>query len=80
MNLGPQPTVDPNSPSAVEVHLLEQNLDLSEVELTIEPVKRIRGQQRFKDLKELSKQIGLDAKEAKIFLEQNKQKDHPIMG
>ncbi len=61
MNLGPQPTVDPNAPSAVEIHLLNQQIDLRECELTIEPVERLRGQKRFKDLDELSCQIALDA-------------------
>ena len=64
MNLGPQPTVDPDSPSAVEVHLLGQEIDLRNNELIIEPVQRLRGQQRFSSLEELSKQISLDASSA----------------
>lgn len=68
MNLGPQPTVDPNSPSAVEVHLLDQQLDLEGCELLVEPVRRLRGQQRFADLEELSLQIGRDADEARSTL------------
>ena len=51
MNLGPQPTVDPTSPSAVEVHLLDKELDLLGIELKIEPVKRIRFQQKFQILR-----------------------------
>ena len=69
MNLGPQPTIDPESPSAVEVHLLNQKLDLSGKKLIIEPVKRLRGQERFQSLKELSNQIGIDAQLAKQNLE-----------
>ena len=65
MNLGPQPTVDPQAPSALEVHLLDQEIDLKGSELIIEPVKRLRGQHRFKDLQELSNQIKLDALLAK---------------
>ncbi len=68
MNLGPQPTVDPNSPSAVEVHLLDQQLELNGCELVVEPVRRLRGQQRFADLEELSLQIGRDAEEARSTL------------
>jgi riboflavin kinase/FMN adenylyltransferase len=65
MNLGPQPTVDPTSPSAVEVHLLDMRLELEGHELTVEPVERLRGQQRFSGLEQLSAQIGLDAQEAR---------------
>ena len=65
MNLGPQPTVDPNSPSALEVHLLNKEIDLQGCELKVEPVKRIRGQKRFNSLEELSSQIGLDAEMAR---------------
>ena len=73
MNLGTQPTVDPNSPSAVEVHLLDQNLSLIDQELIIEPVKRLRGQEKFQDLTSLSNQIGKDAILARTFLERNNQ-------
>jgi riboflavin kinase/FMN adenylyltransferase len=68
MNLGPQPTVDPLSPSAVEVHLLDTNQDLVGKVLTVEPVERLRGQQRFSGLDELSHQIGLDAQRARTCL------------
>ena len=61
MNLGPQPTVDPNSPSAVEVHLLDTSRDLVGSSVCVEPVLRLRGQQRFAGLEELSAQIGRDA-------------------
>ncbi len=68
MNLGPQPTVDPTSPSAVEVHLLDMDIELQECELIIEPVQRLRGQKCFKNVDELSKQIGLDADLARASL------------
>jgi riboflavin kinase/FMN adenylyltransferase len=74
MNLGPQPTVDPDSPSAVEVHLLETGLngelDLTGACLTVEPVVRLRGQIRFSGLEELSARIGADAAEARAWLAQ----------
>jgi riboflavin kinase/FMN adenylyltransferase len=69
MNLGPQPTVDPTSPSAVEVHLLDTRLELEGRELTVEPVERLRGQQRFSGLEALSAQIGLDAQRARLRLQ-----------
>ncbi len=60
MNLGPQPTIDPSTPSAVEVHLIDKDIDLTGKELIIEPIMRIRGQKKFKDLQELSHQISCD--------------------
>ncbi len=72
MNLGPQPTVDPDSPSAVEVHLLDPpaqgELDLTGACLTVEPLQRLRGQIRFGSLEELSARISADATEARALL------------
>ena len=71
MNMGPQPTIDPNSSSAVEVHLLDKEINLLGHELIIEPVQRIRLQKKFKNIKELSNQISLDAIFAKEILTKN---------
>ncbi|MFM8935946.1 MAG: bifunctional riboflavin kinase/FAD synthetase [Vulcanococcus sp.] len=68
MNLGPQPTVDPTAPSAVEVHLLDQRLELVGRELLVEPVALLRRQQRFADLPALVAQIGADAARARELL------------
>ncbi|MBW3042454.1 bifunctional riboflavin kinase/FMN adenylyltransferase [Prochlorococcus marinus XMU1408] len=68
MNLGPQPTIDPNSSSAVEVHLLSKEINLLKKELIIEPIQRIRAQQKFESVEALSKQINLDAQLAKNIL------------
>ena len=65
MNLGPQPTIDPLSPSAVEVHLIDQNINLYDLKLTIQPIKKIRSQIKFLNLRELSKQIYQDRDTAK---------------
>ena len=65
MNLGPQPTIDPLSPSAVEVHLIDQNINLYNLKLTIQPIKKIRSQIKFSNLSELSKQIYMDKDMAK---------------
>ncbi len=64
MNLGPQPTIDPNAPSATEVHFLNRKLNLEEKELVVKPVERIRVQKKFDTLKDLSNQIKLDANQA----------------
>ena len=65
MNLGTQPTIDPLSPSAVEVHLIDQNINLYDLKLTIQPIKKIRSQIKFPNLSELSKQIYKDRDMAK---------------
>jgi riboflavin kinase / FMN adenylyltransferase len=66
MNLGTQPSVDPSAPSAVEVHLLDRQLDLAEgQELVVQPIALLRRQQRFADLQALSTQIGRDAEQAR---------------
>ena len=69
MNLGPQPTVDPTAPSAVEVHLLGRTLDLNGRELLVEPVQLLRIQQRFENLEALVQQIQRDAESATALLE-----------
>ena len=68
MNLGPQPTVDPLAPSAVEVHLLDRSLELDGQSLLVEPVALLRRQCRFESLEALSAQIGADANEARRLL------------
>ena len=67
-NLGPQPTVDPLAPSAVEVHLLDRSLELDGQSLLVEPVALLRRQCRFESLEALSAQIGADATEARRLL------------
>jgi riboflavin kinase/FMN adenylyltransferase len=68
MNLGPQPTVDPTAPSAVEVHLLGRRLELEGMELLVEPVALLRQQERFDTLEALVAQIGRDASRAEQLL------------
>ena len=65
MNLGPQPTVDPMAPSAVEVHLLDRSMELVGQELRIEPLKLLRTQCAFTNVQALSAQIGADAEAAR---------------
>jgi riboflavin kinase/FMN adenylyltransferase len=65
MNLGPQPTVDPASPSAVEVHLLDRQLELEGRLLRVQPLLLLRRQQRFDGLPALCAQIAVDADRAR---------------
>lgn len=69
MNLGPQPTVDPLAPSAVEVHLLGRSLELVGSEIQVEPVALLRHQQTFANLDALKTQIGADAGQAQVVLD-----------
>ncbi len=67
MNLGPQPTIDPQLPSAVEVHLINENINLYGLNLTIEPVEKLRSQIKFENTKQLSNQIRKDKNNALKF-------------
>ena len=60
MNLGSQPTIDPLLPSAVEVHLINENIDLYGLHLSVEPIEKLRSQIKFANIDQLSKQIGKD--------------------
>ena len=71
MNLGPQPTINPLSPSAVEVHIIDKNINLYDLELLVEPIQMIRTQIKFSNMEELAKQISKDKQLAKIILQKN---------
>ena len=68
MNLGPQPTINPLAPSAVEVHLIDRSINLYDLKLTVIPVHKIRSQIKFSSLDELSEQICKDKISAKRLL------------
>ena len=70
MNLGPQPTINPLSPSAVEVHIIDKNINLYDLELLVEPIKMIRTQIKFSNIDELSNQISKDRDLAKKILQE----------
>jgi len=70
MNLGPQPTINPLSPSAVEVHIINKNINLYDLELVVEPIKMIRTQIKFSNINELSNQISKDKELAKTILQE----------
>ncbi len=64
MNLGLQPTVNESAPSSVEVHILNQSVNLEGKELIVQPVKKIRAIKKFPNLEALSDQIKLDSEKA----------------
>ncbi len=60
MNLGSQPTIDPLLPSAVEVHLINKDMNLYGLDLWVEPIEKLRSQIKFHNIDELSNQIRKD--------------------
>ncbi len=60
MNLGSQPTIDPLLPSAVEVHLINKSINLYGLNLSVEPIQKLRSQIKFKGIDQLSNQISKD--------------------
>ena len=64
MNLGSQPTIDPLSPSAVEVHLINKDINLYGLHLSVEPVRKLRSQVKFQNIDMLSNQIKTDRENA----------------
>ena len=60
MNLGFQPTINPLLPSAVEVHLINKDINLYDLNLTVEPVEKLRSQIKFENIDQLSNQIKKD--------------------
>ena len=68
MNLGTQPTINPLLPSAVEVHLINKNINLYDLNLSVIPVEKLRSQIQFNNIDQLSNQIKKDRDNAlKIF-------------
>ena len=72
MNLGTQPTIDPLLPSAVEVHLINKDLNLYGLPLSVEPVKKLRSQIKFESIDQLSNQIKKDRENALKILNNHK--------
>ena len=73
MNLGSQPTIDPLLPSAVEVHLINEDINLYGLNLSVEPIEKLRSQIKFQNIDQLSNQITKDRENAlKILHKHNK--------
>ena len=71
MNLGSQPTINPLFPSAVEVHLINKDIDLYGLNLSVEPIEKLRSQIQFENVDQLSNQIQKDRDNAlRIFKNQ----------
>ena len=64
MSLGSQPTIDPLLPSAVEVHIIDEDINLYNLNLTVQPVERLRSQVQFCNTDQLGNQIKKDKENA----------------
>ena len=64
MNIGYRPTVG-GTGKTIEIHLLDFKGDLYGQKLRIEVLKRLRDEQKFESVEELSDQIRLDEKQAR---------------
>jgi riboflavin kinase/FMN adenylyltransferase len=64
MNLGSQPTINPLLPSAVEVHLINEDMNLYGLNLSVEPIEKLRSQIKFENINQLSNQIRKDRDDA----------------
>lgn len=60
MNIGVKPTVDNNSLRTIEVHLLDFSGDIYGKSVSVEFVRRLRGEQHFEDIEALCSQIEKD--------------------
>ena len=73
MNLGSQPTIDPLLPSAVEVHLIDKDINIYGLNLSVEPIEKLRSQIKFQNIDQLSNQIMKDRENAlKVLNDNNK--------
>ena len=65
-NIGIRPTLHQDNQLMLEVHILDQNLDLYGQRVTIEFVQKIRDEKKFPNLEALQKQIQEDGKQARL--------------
>lgn len=68
LNIGINPTVNENSVTSIEVHLLDVDIDLYGEYITLFFVDRIRDEQKFDNLEDLKKQIEIDEQVARGYL------------
>ena len=69
MNIGNNPTVNGQS-ETIETHFFNYDQSLYGKQLSIELLERLRDEQKFDNLEELTKQLDLDQIKAKAFLSQ----------
>ncbi len=67
MNIGYRPTIDGKN-QTIEIHLLDFNADLYGKKMQIEILKRLRDEQKFDSVENLTKQIQQDEKAAREWI------------
>ncbi len=60
LNIGNKPTIEEGAQTTIEVHLLDFNSNLYGQELTLTFIRKIRDEQKFKDLAALRNQLSKD--------------------
>lgn len=68
-NIGIAPTIRNSKEPFLEVHLFNYEEDLYNSYMNVEFVSQLRNEIKFNSIEELTKQIDLDVKEAKVILE-----------
>ncbi|MBO4570414.1 MAG: riboflavin biosynthesis protein RibF [Bacteroidales bacterium] len=66
-NIGHRPTLDDGRGRTIETHLLDFNEDIYGLDITVTFLERLRDEQKFASLKELSLQLAEDEKAARNF-------------
>ena len=69
MNIGSNPTID-NKGRSIEVHFFDFNEDIYNHVFKIEFLKRLRSEQKFKNIEALQSQLQVDRESAMKFIEQ----------
>jgi riboflavin kinase/FMN adenylyltransferase len=70
MNIGYRPTINGKG-QTIEIHLLDYQGDLYGKKMQIEVLKRLRDEQKFASVNELTQQIKKDENKARKWLEDN---------
>lgn len=72
VNIGIRPTIGSDLPQSIEVHILDQILNLYDKEIRIFFFERLRAEKKFSDITELSYQVHSDISAAKLYMKKNR--------
>ena len=65
LNIGYKPTIE-NKKKTIEVNIFKFSKDIYNNKISIDFIKRIRNEKKFKNLNELKKQLIIDKKKAEL--------------
>lgn len=66
-NIGSRPSIQDDDIISIETHILDFNEDIYGVEISVDFIKRIRGEIKFENLEQLKQQIKKDIKKVEEF-------------